>query len=231
MQYENFAPTREEFHPQPYEQLAKVYRAQGQFADSIEIKTLQLTHERQTKAFLLWRPFLWLYRLTFGYGFSIVRALATFILCVWVGYLGVDWANRNDLLVLDVTPDYLAAQKSDKRSPTRCGDNISPLIYALDVFIPLVDLRQEQRCVVRTTSGAPEQSDWLGLVRSWTANEGQESLNDGSIFQKIQVLSGSIIRDAGFWANAKVIYALLGWIVTSLTILTITGTLRRRADS
>ncbi len=35
-----------------------------------------------------------------------------------------------------------------------CGDQIDPLVYALDIFIPLLDLRQESRCEVSAAPGA-----------------------------------------------------------------------------
>lgn len=35
-----------------------------------------------------------------------------------------------------------------KRKLLVCGDTISPLLYAMDVFIPLLDLRQEFRCTI-----------------------------------------------------------------------------------
>jgi hypothetical protein len=70
-----------------------------------------------------------------------------------------------------------------------CGDEIDSLIYALDVFLPLVDLRQEARC-------APSSDAW-----------------------------------AAPWVWAKALYALLGWIVTSLAILTVSGIMKRRTGS
>lgn len=43
---------------------------------------------------------------------------------------------------------------------TRCGDEITPSIYALDVMVPLLDLRQENKC---TISSAPEAWVWRFL--------------------------------------------------------------------
>jgi hypothetical protein len=69
-----------------------------------------------------------------------------------------------------------------------CKKEIEPFIYALDVFVPALDLGQEGRCSVTTE---PEGQVWRG---AFTA------------------------------------YSILGWIVTSLTILTISGILRRQAE-
>jgi len=60
------------------------------------------------------------------------------------------------------------------------------LLYAADVFLPLIDLRQETKC-----------------------NPGAEHVG---------------------WQIAKALYEFLGWIITSLTILTATGVLRSRSE-
>ena len=77
-----------------------------------------------------------------------------------------------------------------------CNLGINSLVYAADIFIPLVDLDQRHRCTIR--SAVPPEP------------EGGE---DGRTYKA--------------WRIARAIYEILGWIVTSLTILTITGVMRR----
>lgn len=60
------------------------------------------------------------------------------------------------------------------------------MLYAADVFVPLLDLRQETQC---------------------------------------RVGNAHVIWDFG-----KSLYAILGWIVTSITVLSVTGVLRMRAQ-
>jgi hypothetical protein len=67
-----------------------------------------------------------------------------------------------------------------------CGKKIRSLLYALDVFIPVLDLRQQNAC--------------------------------------------SIAEPYTLWRYAQAAYALLGWIVTPLTILTLSGILRRHLE-
>ncbi|MGB6132892.1 MAG: hypothetical protein WCC14_17175 [Acidobacteriaceae bacterium] len=67
-----------------------------------------------------------------------------------------------------------------------CGDKIVPALYAIDVFLPVLNLHQEDACSIK-----PERTGW----RIWQA-----------------------------------VYAALGWIITPLTILTFTGTLRRHLE-
>ncbi|MFC7694279.1 hypothetical protein ACFQY5_36820 [Paeniroseomonas aquatica] len=169
-----------------------------------------------------------LYRLSSGFGLRPAYAIATFQGLLLVGWGGVLCANRDmvelpafhflgrdyppltlfDLrgleqvlfvetslgrdVVLEDPGDPGSAPKAlipfggRGATPIPCGDSIQPFLYAADVFIPLLDLRQEIRCSPR----------------------------DGAVL----------------WHWAKALYATLGWIVTSLTILTVTGVLRERLE-
>jgi hypothetical protein len=185
-----------------------------------------------TAGTLLYSPMAvhWFYKVGFGFGLRSFTALCTFALCLAAGSLGVMAANRGVLelpgiavggvkvppkrlvdftrlpqvLTQDLTPVQDAIQITAGPEPrmqpatvvmtagTRmasslpCGDSINPTLYAADVFIPVLDLRQEAKC-------SPESS-------------------------------------AVGWSLAKSLYAVLGWIVTSLMILTITGLLRERSE-
>jgi hypothetical protein len=176
--------------------------------------------------FLLW-PFVaslfqMLFKFLFRYGLSAERALVVFSSCIAIGWIGVHFARhgRVDIaaawsaetagiglppgavLVRDVADEPADAQASaPPRSrirapatvavPSPCDRDVSSLLYALDVFIPLVDLEQENRCKVRD---APRTS------------------GDDPYF---------------IWRLGKALYELIGWLVTSLVILTISGVLRR----
>ncbi|WAC47235.1 hypothetical protein OVA03_11015 [Asticcacaulis sp. SL142] len=69
-----------------------------------------------------------------------------------------------------------------------CGNNIQPSLYAIDVFIPAIDLHQESQCEISTRDSAVA------------------------------------------WRWAKALYSLMGWLVTSLMILTVSGILRRQVE-
>lgn len=174
------------------------------------------------------------FRAGFRYGLSAQRALATFALMLILGSLGThlartgtpvslrtDWDAlmvkadapakgrelREDIaLVLlagysaNDSPATAQAVSSAQAQPSKpgslvyavaapCNLGVSSVLYAADVFIPILDLDQESRCTIREE---PEAK------RSYTG-----------------------------WRAAKVVYEVLGWIVTSLMILTITGVMRR----
>lgn len=173
------------------------------------------------------------FRLGFRYGLSANFALLVFLICIVLGSTGVHWARNGGLqavtnwteqapggilrheiaLVLDVEyepvpddgkPESGQVPSADLRAAgTRgrgravyaqaspCNLNVSSPLYAVDVFIPLIDLDQERRCTVRDALPGADHDRYF------------------------------------WWRFAKAMYELLGWVVTSLVILTFTGVLRR----
>jgi hypothetical protein len=238
------------YNPQPYEQLVNVLRSQGDYEAATVVSIEKLRIERALKKYdkmkgigrirtFLWhwlkRPFLWLYEMCFGYGLIPERAFWTFVACVLVGWHTVALANYGTLrllpagsgsvvefpwpklepvMVVDATPvstfvvgtsasDSGAVSETDSeaepatmRVPSgsgvvkeiRCKDQIESILYALDVFVPLLDLKQEPKCTITAQNRA-----WL-------------------------------------WRWGKSGYAVLGWLVTSLTILTVSGVTRRYVE-
>ena len=67
----------------------------------------------------------------------------------------------------------------------RCGEEVNSFFYALDVLVPLLDLKQEDRCSITA-------------------------------------------RDDGYWWRLfNALYELFGAIVAPITVLSVTGMLRR----
>lgn len=207
------------YRPEPFERLTRYFRAQGLYDEARVIARNRLDIERRLKTFVLLRPYTWFYGRAFDYGMDPIRALIVFFVCVMTGWGGAYVADKGfnpasfpspfnqawlpriaPVLVLDAEPvnpiasgDDAAFMRQEAARPLAtelpCNDEIEPLIYALDVFVPALDLRQESRCTVTTHASA------------------------------------------GLWRALLVIYSVLGWIVTSLTLLTITGILRRHAEA
>lgn len=171
-----------------------------------------------------------LFRAGFRYGLSPSRALATCVLLLALGWAGTHIARTGSLAGTPDWEDYVSRGKklpedialvlsvgfepSDGEAPdapaqpahpgplraegravyaavTPCNVGVTSMLYAADVFIPLLDLDQEDRCTIRA---APD-SDRFDRYR--------------------------------WWRIAKALYELVGWIVISLTILTISGVMRR----
>lgn len=104
---------------------------------------------------------------------------------LWIaGTVAFDTANTNHQHDQPVLVRH--AETGMSAQPEQpCGKEINSLLYALDVFVPLLDLKQEDRCSITT-------------------------------------------RDNGYWWRLfNTLYELLGAIVTPITILSMTGLLRR----
>lgn len=176
-------------------------------------------------------------RCMFGYLRRPVRAIGTLIGAFVIGWVGVAAANQAGMLVVASVPiSAIAGAAGDKAAdrlvmlvPTvedepgfvpniPCGGEINPALYALDVMIPLIDLRQESRCEVgrafdrrrreipgpvdQRTDAFPETSRlWMWPLLLW------EQL-------------ASLPQRVGFWAVLKAFYAIAGWLIVSLSILT-----------
>jgi hypothetical protein len=228
-QYETGQPTSgDEFFPQPYEQLARVLRNHG-WSDEAKLVTLEkLTHERRWTARPWTRPWLWIMEKGFDHGLFATKSVVLFLSFWLAGTVAFDFANhgcvrlpvgsrheyqlswpvlQQAVLVVDSLPvsSFLVRNPSVPDAPpgpamplapwseqvtqdVPCGDQVEPLWYALDVFVPLLDLKQEEKCAI--ASG----DEFWG------------------------------------WRAFKSIYAVLGAVVSSLTLLTISGVLRRRAE-
>lgn len=210
----------DDYNPQPYEELARALFAEGQFTNARDILIFRsdmdnwlhvsnglrrpgLIHRMVALLRLL---VMWPFSKAFAYGLKPSRSLAAFAFCIVLGWVGIFAALRTDAMVVETTPIAIAIRQTDSmhlgmvlvpgstapagmfESIDRldCGGEIDPLLYAFDVFVPLLDLRQETQC---------RMSD-----------------------------------DLFWWNLVKSLYAALGWIVTSITVLAVTGVLRLRSQ-
>ena len=202
-------PQMSEFTPGAYEQLVRTLNVDGSYEDARRIASAKLTQETIVSAKLsrkiIWGPF----RLLFDYGLSPTRAVCTFILCIAIGAAaaevadtGVSWfGGIGKVLVVNTNPPEtlivdegstasIHSIRGDKKSlymdEVPCGDRIRPVLYALDVFVPVLDLRQQTACSIR--------------------------------------------HDRLLWRYAQAGYAVLGWFLTPLTLLTFSGILKRHLE-
>lgn len=144
-----------------------------------------------------------IYRFTFGFGLDPRRAALTLVGSFLLGSGVFAAANRNDLMIVDQLPVATLSDRStigagltnEVASNVPCGDMIDPRLFALDVFIPLVDLRQELKCEIGVASGSSSTASRATILKVF-----------------------------------KVSYAIVGWIVISLSILTFSGFLQRRNE-
>jgi hypothetical protein len=160
-------------------------------------------------------------RFMFGYLRRPVRAIVSLIVAFLVGWWGVDSANDRQLLVVDANPvaslvgdgsnsAVIGSERQENSklvaSDIHCGARISEPLYALDVLIPLIDLREESRCEVgrAATAGQPRPGPAPG----------------SGLTGLVAALPDLTVQDEGFWGVMKALYAVAGWLIVSLSILT-----------
>ncbi len=180
-----------------------------------------------------------IYWICFDYGLSIFRALLTILICLAIGAWGVNTVNNDKkFLVLNVDystpfvdsegqPRYVPLNlipenissvqpiELDQTVPVaKCGDTIDPFVYALDVFISLVDFRQEILCNLRSAKPffeKEENAEWSLLLKE-TTWDGRRKYLWEKVFNT---------DHPQMWVWLAAAYTILGWVVISLTILTI----------
>jgi hypothetical protein len=114
------------FHPQPYRQLAKVLQERGDNAGATQV-LIAAQDDARVRGKLTWPSWIssWILKLTVGYGYEPQRALYWAAFLVVVGGALVRLGHQAGVMK-PVTDDRKMA---------------APLIYSLDVFLPIVDLR------------------------------------------------------------------------------------------
>jgi hypothetical protein len=231
--------------PQGYVQLAEVYRSEGRHAEAMLVLRRKIEIENKLTAQRLERsglrmllPFFGVYdlgfRYGFGYGVDPGRALRTLAICILIGGSGAIWANRHGLLTADAA---LGASG-------RCGADLAPPLYAIDLVLPPVG-DQKGRCGLRPFAAADARRLERGraeIENLWRPPPGPQGAARpksagtsvgtvaGTMLQAGRVWLAMRIGDPRVWLWAKTIYSLLGGAVLCLTLLTLSGVLRRRAE-
>ena len=123
------------FHPQPYRQLAKVLREGGDDAGAIEVLIAQQDAHFRNSNWLVraWAQFL---KITVAYGYRPLRTVLWSLAVILLGRIVVAVGARAGVMRL-TWPETTPPPAGD---PTA---GLHPLLYSLDVFLPLVNLHQE----------------------------------------------------------------------------------------
>jgi hypothetical protein len=199
----------------------------------------------------------------FGYLRRPLRALVTLTFAFLVGWVGVVIARGHNMLVVDVEPvadaviegQPLMGSVPDPAAARDivCNDTLVAPLYALDVLIPLVDLREESRCEIRRLPGGWEEpAQMLAAARARAKAEpnrpalardvaeaeerlhaleapGADDIN--SVRELLEKLPALTVENHHFWAVLKVLYAIAGWFIVSLALLTFTQVNRTREEA
>lgn len=186
------------FSPQPYEQLAKVLRSLGHENAAIEVLVAKQEDRRRygnmSLMGRLWNHFL---GITIAHGYQPHRALLFALAFVLLG--GFIFAEG-------YSQDLISPSKFETKVPTTTSissqipkeyPKFNAFVYSLDLFLPIVDLRQK--------------SYWQ--PNSKTGSEILTTL--------VYIQWGSVVQYY-FW-----MHILLGWFLTTLWVAGFTGLVRR----
>jgi hypothetical protein len=135
--------THDPYHPQPYEALAAYYRRLGHDEDA---RTTSLARHRQRRRSLRPPARLWgaIEDICTGYGYRTSRALG------WLAALTAGTAT------------VFAVHHPRPAMPG--GPPFQSLVYALDLILPILDLRQERAYI---PVGATQWVAWASTLAGW----------------------------------------------------------------
>ena len=123
------------YHPQPYRQLAKVLRENGDDAGAIEVLVAQqdARFRNSNRLGRAWARFL---KITVGYGHQPLRTVLWSLAVVLFGWL---------MVTLGARARVMRATWPDSPPPSEPAtyEKLHPPLYSLDVFLPFVNLHQE----------------------------------------------------------------------------------------
>ncbi len=154
------------FHPQPYEQLAKVFRQMGREVEARKVliakQDARRKHGELSRTSNVW---LWFLGKTIRYGYEPWRVMWFMVVMILIGW-GVFW-GADTLTVMELT------KKEGAPVPA-----FNPFIYSLEVFVPLVDLHQERYYLPNTEGTCGAWSCvawfrayfWLHIILGWVSS-------------------------------------------------------------
>jgi hypothetical protein len=132
--------------PQPYDQLVAFYRQTGNQEAARRVAVAKLWNRQRTLNPLsrLWN---WLLYITVGYGYR------TWLAAVWLGLL----LTIGTRLFAEAYPQHMRAIKSPSPS-------FNPLVYTLDVLLPIVNLGQQDAWI---PEGSAQRWSWWLTGAGW----------------------------------------------------------------
>jgi hypothetical protein len=177
------------FHPQPYTQLAKVLSESGDQAGAIQvlIASDDANYRRFGPLGRIWGGFL---NTTIGYGYQPLRAILWSAAVVLFGSIVVVAGKRAGVMRFK-WPDL---------APPPPGDStvgLHPMLYSLDVFLPFVNLHQEQH---------------------WWPDE--TASGECAVLSLRMPIRGSVLRYY-LW-----LHIIAGWLLSAIFIAGVTGLVR-----
>jgi cytoskeletal protein CcmA (bactofilin family) len=195
---------------QPYAQLAKVYRDQGN-EDGARKVLISLQDDLLAHGQLAWQTRFgrWLLKITIAYGYKPLRALWFIAAFVLVGYFVFGWAFQ----LGTIASTDANAEKASNQSGTlsRTSESFCALAYAIDVFVPIIDLGQRAK--------------WHPVIDKLDRDVPQ--VTQGSFICNGPPLPNGLNLPGWVVRVFRWLDIVAGWFFTSLFVAGITGLVRK----
>ena len=136
------------YSPQPYEQLAAVYRRSGREEDA---RRIAIAKQQQRRRELSWPGRLWSLLL----GALVGHGYRTWYAAGWL----LGWLAVGTLVYHHAYPTHMRPAMPDDQVPA-----FQPVIYALDVLLPVVDLDQQAYWIPQ---GTALWWTWASILVGW----------------------------------------------------------------
>ncbi len=171
----------DQFLPQPYEQLAEVFRKAGHDEEAVKVRIAK-NRARPSKPF---RSGWWWYRVVgrlIGYGYRPWRAFWASLALILTGAI-IFGANYPELITATNKEVYATSEDAKKNNVADEYPRFNSVVYSLETFTPLLSLFQKDNwqpnanrgteiikwrlCTV-TTGGLLRGYLWLHIIAGWT---------------------------------------------------------------
>lgn len=197
-----------DFSPQPYRQLAETLDTMGHEKDARKIRIQMNNKLRKDTKFLI-KVLLWWFEFLMDYGYNPFKVL-WIALVIWALGGGLYFVGEKQEVMHP--PGTFAWEKFNGTSATYIHHpTFKPFIYSLDVFLPIVNLHQEENWRPHATL----------LQNSGNKNRVLEN-RDKNISQPTKSFYGGFLI---YWMYFQI---MAGWILTTMLVGGLTGLIRSK---
>ena len=187
------------FLPQPFEQLAAILRKDGHDEDAKKILITKSKDKAKFSKLTFWEKFWYhFFGKIIGFGYRPRGAFFIGLFIVAIGFGIFAAGYKSDAIIPTKKLEYVSDTCKQGNLVSKGYPKFNPLIYSLDVFIPLVDLQ---------------------MASYWMPDA--ERIGEFRILKNIKLpIDGSSLYTY-FW-----IHIILGWVLTTLWVVGLTGLIR-----
>lgn len=230
------------FEPQPHVRAAGVFRKEGvhELARKIDFETRKKSGLKYAKSAGLQKPIIYLLHFLYGisskFGLSPILSFIWLVFFILLGGFTTDVVQNKGMLIVSASPvtnvispdeklnkqlipSYIRHENASPVDSIKCSDSLEPLLYAADIFLPLIDLDQESKCSI-----GPRDINDNTKLSQWAENE--SNLIFGLYAKLLKYGTNSFSDSPGFWQWWRSLYSILGWIMLSLFVFSLTNRLR-----